>query len=69
MWGLVRSAQTERPGRVVLLDLDEPGSLADLAGKVLAGGEPQTAVRAGTMFVPRLTTVPREPTESGTAHR
>ncbi|WP_371858783.1 type I polyketide synthase [Streptomyces chrestomyceticus] len=67
VWGLVRSAQTERPGRVVLLDLDEPGSLADLAGKVLAGGEPQTAVRAGTMFVPRLTTVPREPTESGTA--
>ncbi|MEU7230545.1 type I polyketide synthase [Streptomyces chrestomyceticus] len=65
VWGLVRSAQTERPGRVVLLDLDGPGSLADLAGKVLASGEPQTAVRAGAMFVPRLTTVPREPTESG----
>ncbi|WP_371859008.1 type I polyketide synthase [Streptomyces paromomycinus] len=66
VWGLVRSAQTERPGRVVLLDLDEPGSLAGLAGKVLAGGEPQTAVRAGAMFVPRLTTVPREPAKSGT---
>ncbi len=65
VWGLVRSAQTERPGRVVLLDLDGPGSLADLAGEVLASGEPQTAVRAGAMFVPRLTTVPREPTESG----
>ncbi|MEU2792359.1 SDR family NAD(P)-dependent oxidoreductase [Streptomyces sp. NPDC007100] len=55
VWGLVRSAQTERPGRIVLLDLDEPAALPRVVGKVLASGEPQTAVRAGGMFVPRLT--------------
>ncbi|MFF4607979.1 type I polyketide synthase, partial [Streptomyces sp. NPDC001339] len=50
VWGLVRSAQSEHPGRVVLLDMDEPGAL----GAALATGESQLAVRGGRVLVPRL---------------
>ncbi|WP_443045107.1 type I polyketide synthase [Streptomyces sp. Go40/10] len=56
VWGLVRSAQAESPGRVVLLDVGMGGVVP--AGGVLAGvaacGESQVAVRSGGMFVPRL---------------
>ncbi|MDN3355699.1 type I polyketide synthase [Actinomadura sp. DC4] len=51
--GLVRAAQAEHPGRVALLDLDAeatPGAVRD----ALAAGEPQAAVRAGAVVVPRL---------------
>ncbi|MEV0361053.1 polyketide synthase dehydratase domain-containing protein, partial [Nocardia sp. NPDC050697] len=49
VWGLVRSAQTEDPGRIVLTDLD-PGQTVDttLVSTITATGEPQLAVRAGT---------------------
>ncbi|WP_374021535.1 SDR family NAD(P)-dependent oxidoreductase [Mycobacterium sp. HNNTM2301] len=50
VWGLVRSAQAEHPGRAVLVDSD--GSL-DL-GSVIACGEPQLAVRAGAAYGARL---------------
>ncbi|MCX5010952.1 SDR family NAD(P)-dependent oxidoreductase [Streptomyces sp. NBC_00555] len=53
VWGLVRAAQAENPGRFVLLDTD--GS-ADL-GRVPAQGEPELAVREGRVFVPRLVRV------------
>ncbi|WP_307873855.1 type I polyketide synthase [Frankia sp. AgB1.9] len=54
VWGLVRSAQAEHPGRIVLVDLDGAGNpAADLAG-ALASGEPQLAVRAGVSLVPYL---------------
>ncbi|WP_435840095.1 type I polyketide synthase, partial [Streptomyces chilikensis] len=59
VWGLVRSAQSEHPDRIVLVDTD--GTTEDLTA--LAGlGEPQLAVRAGEVLVPRLarTTVPVE---------
>ncbi|MGW2162257.1 SDR family NAD(P)-dependent oxidoreductase, partial [Nonomuraea sp. NPDC001699] len=53
VWGLVRSAQSENPGRFVLLDVDaEPGD--GLLGGVLASGEPQVAVRDGQVWVLRL---------------
>ncbi|WP_053667533.1 type I polyketide synthase [Streptomyces sp. MMG1121] len=56
VWGLVRSAQAESPGRVVLVDVAADGAVP--AGAVLAGvlesGEPQVAVRSDGMFVPRL---------------
>ncbi|KJK54748.1 SDR family NAD(P)-dependent oxidoreductase, partial [Saccharothrix sp. ST-888] len=58
VWGLLRSAQSENPGRIVLLDLDEdPASLQALPG-VLACGEPQLAVRAGEALALRLARVP-----------
>ncbi|MET7370891.1 SDR family NAD(P)-dependent oxidoreductase, partial [Streptomyces sp. NPDC005566] len=55
VWGLVRSAQSEHPDRIVLVDVDptteEPG--VDLA--LLAGvDEPQVAIRDGVLLVPRL---------------
>ncbi|MFQ6148740.1 SDR family NAD(P)-dependent oxidoreductase, partial [Streptomyces seoulensis] len=61
--GLVRSAQSEHPDRFVLVSTDAPvdgtagwppvpaGVLVD----VLASGEPQLALRSGTVRAPRLT--------------
>ncbi|WP_316575829.1 type I polyketide synthase [Nocardia canadensis] len=54
VWGLVRSAQSEDPGRIVLVDAD---TVVDehLAATVLAVGEPQVVVRAGVTHTARLT--------------
>ncbi|TCJ31924.1 SDR family NAD(P)-dependent oxidoreductase [Parafrankia sp. BMG5.11] len=58
VWGLARSAQTEHPGRVLLVDLDNhPDSRTAFAGAVaaaLAADEPQLALRGGQARVPRL---------------
>ncbi|MFJ7773486.1 SDR family NAD(P)-dependent oxidoreductase [Streptomyces sp. NPDC097107] len=54
VWGLVRSAQAENPGRQLLVDLDDdPRSLAALPAAV-ATGEPQLAIRGGELLMPRL---------------
>ncbi|MFB6810435.1 type I polyketide synthase [Streptomyces sp. NPDC056387] len=55
VWGLVKTAQSENPGRVLLLDTDtaDPADTADVALAV-ASGEPQAAVRAGAVHAPRL---------------
>jgi len=53
VWGLVRAAQAEHPGRFVLVDHDG-AALSDLAAAVSVG-EPQLAVRQGNLLVPRLT--------------
>ncbi|HEY2501283.1 MAG TPA: acyltransferase domain-containing protein, partial [Mycobacterium sp.] len=53
VWGFVRSAQAEHPGRVVLVDSD--GSL-DVA-EVIGCGEPQLVVRSGVVHAPRLAPV------------
>ncbi|WP_174900188.1 type I polyketide synthase, partial [Acrocarpospora macrocephala] len=64
VWGLVRSAQSEHPGRFVLVDVDDrsslsalPGTLPEAMGEVLASGEPQAAIRGGEVWVPRLARV------------
>ncbi|KQW14882.1 hypothetical protein ASD08_28705 [Streptomyces sp. Root369] len=57
VWGLLRSAQTEHPGRFVLADLDSTGSLLSTLSTVVgaaAGDEPQLALRSGAVHVPRL---------------
>ncbi|TYK52741.1 type I polyketide synthase [Actinomadura decatromicini] len=51
VWGLVRSAQTENPGRVQIIDVDDDS--ADVAVAV-ATGEPQLAIRDGLVYAPRL---------------
>ncbi|MFI0481359.1 SDR family NAD(P)-dependent oxidoreductase, partial [Actinomadura sp. 9N215] len=56
VWGLVRSAQVEHPDRFLLVDLDPSDDLGSV-GLALAVGEPQTAVREGSVLVPRLTDV------------
>jgi polyketide synthase 12 len=53
LWGLVRTAQTENPGRFALVDTD--GDAADI---VLAKDEPQIALRGGRAYAPRLTRRP-----------
>ncbi|WP_084960249.1 type I polyketide synthase [Thermoactinospora rubra] len=57
VWGLVRSAQTEHPGRFVLLDVEDPGQAQDVLPMAIATGEPQVAVRGGVPYAPRLTRV------------
>ncbi len=44
VWGLVRSAQTEHPGRIVLVDSDAALD-ESMVSAALAGGEPQVVVR------------------------
>lgn len=58
VWGLVRSAQTEHPGRFVLVDVldGEPATLPY--------GEPQIAVRADRFLAPRLVPAQRRTAES-----
>ncbi|WP_344044159.1 type I polyketide synthase, partial [Saccharothrix xinjiangensis] len=57
VWGLVRSAQAEHPDRFVLVDVDEDGAVPDEVGL----DEPQLAVRAGAVLVPRLRRTSAEP--------
>ena len=57
VWGLVRSAQAEHPGRVVLVDSD--GSL-DI-GTVIGCGEPQLVIRGGVVYHARLRPVGSQP--------
>ncbi|MFD5844300.1 SDR family NAD(P)-dependent oxidoreductase [Streptomyces chartreusis] len=52
LWGLLRSAQTESPGRIQLLDVDTTDTPALTAA--VASGEAQVAVRSGELVVPRL---------------
>ncbi len=47
VWGLVRAAEAENPGRFVLIDGDDVEA-------ALATGEPEVAVREGKAYVPRL---------------
>ncbi|OBH79452.1 polyketide synthase [Mycobacterium mantenii] len=50
VWGLVRSAQAEHPGRIVLIDSD--GSVD--ANAVIDCGEPQVVIRQGLAHAARL---------------
>nr|AAX98192.1 polyketide synthase type I [Streptomyces aizunensis] len=64
VWGLLRSAQSENPGRFVLLDLDAEDAevLAPLMAAAVASGEPQLAAREGVLHAARLARVPAAPT-------
>ncbi|HEV7359540.1 MAG TPA: SDR family NAD(P)-dependent oxidoreductase, partial [Mycobacterium sp.] len=53
VWGLVRSAQTEHPGRIVLVDSDAPLD-DDATAAVLAAGEPQVLRRGATIYTARV---------------
>ncbi len=62
VWGLVRSAQSEHPGRVVLVDVDGERASWEALPSVLAdenrsGAGEQAAVRGGGVFVPRVAKV------------
>ncbi|WP_329362504.1 SDR family NAD(P)-dependent oxidoreductase [Streptomyces sp. NBC_00669] len=55
LWGLVRSAQAEHPGRFVLVDTGPDGDLdPEALARVLADGEPEAVLRGGAVLTPRL---------------
>jgi acyl transferase domain-containing protein/D-arabinose 1-dehydrogenase-like Zn-dependent alcohol dehydrogenase/acyl carrier protein len=54
VWGLVRAAQAESPGRIVLVDSDESRCPWELLAAAIGSGEPQLALRQGQVLVPRL---------------
>ncbi|MFI9202353.1 type I polyketide synthase [Streptomyces sp. NPDC053048] len=59
VWGLVRSAQTENPGRLVLVDTDGAEPATGHLASALATGEPQLLSRGGgQLLVPRLARIP-----------
>ncbi|WP_215911745.1 type I polyketide synthase, partial [Streptomyces coffeae] len=62
VWGLVRSAVSEHPGRFVLADVDgEESSYRALTGglaELVAQGESQVAVREGQVWLPRVRRLP-----------
>ncbi|MEE1943317.1 type I polyketide synthase, partial [Streptomyces sp. TRM 70361] len=55
VWGLLRSAQAEHPGRFGLADLDGTAASASALAAGLPVDTPQTALRAGTLLTPRAT--------------
>jgi malonyl CoA-acyl carrier protein transacylase/acyl carrier protein len=67
IWGLVRSAQTENPGRITLVDTDgRPVSWANVPAAA-ATGEAQLRIRAGRASTPRLAPAGTAPTTGAPA--
>ncbi|MEU2589053.1 SDR family NAD(P)-dependent oxidoreductase, partial [Streptomyces avermitilis] len=66
VWGLVRSAQSENPDRIVLVEAEETDEAVRVLPAALASGEPQFAVRDGEVFVPRLVKATRSATGTAT---
>ncbi|OIK05263.1 type I polyketide synthase [Streptomyces monashensis] len=55
VWGLIRSARTEHPGRFRLVDIDDEETSWARFPDALALAEDQLALRDGAFLVPRLT--------------
>ncbi|MFD8499509.1 SDR family NAD(P)-dependent oxidoreductase [Amycolatopsis sp. NPDC059657] len=55
--GLIRSAQAEHPGRILLIDTDERAELPAVPAAMVAAGENEVVVRHTTAWVPRLVRV------------
>ncbi|MFF3020363.1 type I polyketide synthase [Streptomyces sp. NPDC057939] len=66
VWGLVRSAQSENPGRFVLADTDGSDASLGALTAALAGDEPQLALRAGEAYAFRLRRVARAESDPDT---
>ncbi|MGK5520147.1 type I polyketide synthase, partial [Micromonospora sp. URMC 107] len=58
VWGLLRSAQAEHPGRFLVVDVDDRENSASALAGLLGADEPQAAVRDGVVRVPRLVAAP-----------
>uniref|UniRef100_UPI003D733F2A type I polyketide synthase n=1 Tax=Streptomyces cucumeris TaxID=2962890 RepID=UPI003D733F2A len=61
VWGLLRAAQSEHPGRMVLVDVAPGGEGARRLAAAVATGEPQLALSAEGVRVPRLMRLPVDP--------
>jgi acyl transferase domain-containing protein/acyl carrier protein len=60
VWGLMRTARAEHPGRFVLVDVDGQDSSATMLPAALTLDEPELAIRGGVVSVPRLVRVAGE---------
>ncbi|MET8682564.1 polyketide synthase dehydratase domain-containing protein, partial [Streptomyces sp. NPDC004647] len=60
VWGLLRSAQAEHPGRIVVVDTADGADPKEAVALALASGEPQVVLDDGRLSVPRLATVAAE---------
>ena len=60
VWGLLRSAQTENPGRILLADVDDWASADVAVAETASRDESQLALRDGVCFAPRLVRTPSE---------
>ncbi|MFE2626689.1 type I polyketide synthase [Streptomyces sp. NPDC059374] len=58
VWGLVRAAQAENPGRILLVDLDAQESSIGMLPVVAGLSEPEVSVLGNQVRVPRLARVP-----------
>jgi polyene macrolide polyketide synthase len=61
VWGLLRSAQAESPGRLALLDIESGAPSADVmrqTAQAILMGEPQLALRDGVLYAARLQRAP-----------
>ncbi|MFE1531726.1 SDR family NAD(P)-dependent oxidoreductase [Streptomyces albidoflavus] len=58
VWGLLRTARTENPDRIVLVDHDGTAASLDGLKAVPASKEAELALRQGAWYVPRLSAVP-----------
>ncbi|MET8546887.1 beta-ketoacyl reductase, partial [Kitasatospora sp. NPDC004799] len=67
VWGLVRSAQSEEPGRFAVVDLDGDERSRRALAAALAADEPQLALRLGGALAPRLARVAAPRTGAGEA--
>ncbi|MEU9116401.1 type I polyketide synthase [Streptomyces sp. NPDC048483] len=66
VWGLVRAAEAENPGRFVLIDVDDAHVDDDRLAAAARSGEAEVALRSGRALVPRLARIPEVP-EAGRA--
>ncbi|MFI6457826.1 type I polyketide synthase [Streptosporangium amethystogenes] len=64
VWGLVRTAQTENPQRLALIDVDgrqaSDAALPGAIGAMSTGGESQLAVREGRLLAARVVPYPAQ---------
>ncbi|CAM3674338.1 type I polyketide synthase [Nocardiopsis rhodophaea] len=54
LWGMIRTAQTEHPGRLIIIDVDDVEAALPLLPGAVASGEPAIALRDGRLLAPRL---------------
>jgi acyl transferase domain-containing protein/acyl carrier protein len=58
IWGFVRTAQTENPGRFALVDTDDRSGSWALVPAAVGTGEAQLKIRAGNAAIPQLAHAP-----------
>ncbi len=63
LWGLLRSAHSEHPGRFALIDTEGSNASSEALATAIAaaGEEPQLALREGEALTPRLAERPADP--------